>query len=63
MGSIGDQISRGSVSLLRALAGIVLIAILWELTKLLGTIIELPLSSSDRAMPRTHVHPHGIAIT
>ncbi len=33
------------------LAGIVLIAIMWELTKLLGTVIDLPFNSTDQAMP------------
>ena len=45
------RVSRGFVSILWALAGIVLIAIMWELTKLLGTVIELPFNSSDQAMP------------
>lgn len=51
MAATRDRISRGSVSLLWALAGIVLIAIMWELTKLLGTVIELPFNSSNQAMP------------
>jgi len=51
MASTRDRISRGSVSFLWALAGIALIAIMWELTKLLGTVIELPFNSSDQAMP------------
>lgn len=51
MASTRDRISRGSVSLLWALAGIVLIAIMWELTKLLGTLIDLPFNSSNQAMP------------
>ncbi len=51
MASTRDRISRGAVSLVWALAGIVLIAIMWELTKLLGTLIELPFNSSNQAMP------------
>ncbi len=51
MSSTRDRISKGSVSLLWALAGIALIAIMWELTKLLGTLIDLPFNSSDQAMP------------
>lgn len=51
MASTRDRISKGSVSLLWALAGIVLIAIMWELTKLLGTLIDLPFNSSNQAMP------------
>ncbi len=51
MSSTRDRISKGSVSLLWALAGIALIAIMWELTKLLGTLIDLPFNSSNQAMP------------
>ena len=51
MSATRDRISRGSLSLLWALAGIVLIAIMWELTKLLGTVIDLPFNSTDQAMP------------
>jgi NitT/TauT family transport system permease protein len=51
MASTRDRVSRGFVSFLWALAGIVLIAIMWELTKLLGTVIELPFNSSNQAMP------------
>ncbi len=51
MASTRDRISRGTVSFLWALAGIALIAIMWELTKLLGSVIELPFNSSDQAMP------------
>jgi len=39
------------VSLLWALAGIALIVIMWELTKILGTLIDLPFNASDQAMP------------
>ena len=45
------RISRGGISLLWALAGIALIALMWELTKVLGTLIELPFNTSDQAMP------------
>jgi NitT/TauT family transport system permease protein len=51
MASTRDRVSKGFVSFLWALAGIVLIAIMWELTKLLGTLIDLPFNTSDQAMP------------
>ena len=51
MSNTRERISRGGISLLWALAGIVLIAIMWELTKILGTLIELPVNTSDQAMP------------
>jgi NitT/TauT family transport system permease protein len=46
-----ERITKGSVSLLWALAGIALIAIMWELTKFVGTLVELPFNTSDQAMP------------
>jgi NitT/TauT family transport system permease protein len=49
--STRDRFSRGFVSFLWALAGIALIAIMWELTKFLGTLIDLPFNSSNQAMP------------
>ena len=51
MSAARERITTGSVSLLWALAGIALIAIMWELTKFVGTLIELPFNTSDQAMP------------
>ena len=51
MSSAQERIAKGSVSLMWALAGVVLIAIMWELTKFVGTVIELPFNTSDQAMP------------
>ena len=51
MAAARERIAKGSVSLLWALAGVVLIAIMWELTKFVGTVIELPFNTSDQAMP------------
>lgn len=51
MASTRDRVSRGFVSFLWALAGIVLIAIMWELTKFVGTLIDLPFNTSNQAMP------------
>ncbi|MCH9677840.1 MAG: ABC transporter permease subunit [Actinomycetia bacterium] len=51
MSNTRGRISRGGISLLWALAGIALIALMWELTKVLGTLIELPFNTSDQAMP------------
>ena len=36
MSAARERIAKGSVSLLWALAGVVLIAIMWELTKFVG---------------------------
>ena len=51
MSAARGRIAKGSVSLLWALAGVVLIAIMWELTKFVGDVIELPFNTSDQAMP------------
>ena len=51
MSAAQQRIAKGSVSLLWALAGIALIAIMWELIKFVGTLIELPFNTSDQAMP------------
>ena len=51
MSAAQQRIAKGSVSLLWALAGVVLIAIMWELTKFVGDVIELPFNTSDQAMP------------
>ena len=51
MSAARERITTGSVSLLWALAGIALIAIMWELIKFVGTLIELPFNTSDQAMP------------
>ena len=51
MSAARERIAKGSVSLLWALAGVVLIAIMWELTKFVGDVIELPFNTSDQAMP------------
>ena len=51
MSAARERIAKGSVSLLWALAGVVLIAIMWELTKFVGTVIQLPFNTSDQAMP------------
>jgi len=51
MSAARERITKGSVSLLWALAGIALLAIMWELIKFVGTLIELPFNTSDQAMP------------
>jgi NitT/TauT family transport system permease protein len=51
MASTRGRVSKGFVSFLWALAGVLLIAIMWELTKILGTLIDLPFNTSDQAMP------------
>ena len=42
---------NGGISLLWALAGVGLVIVMWELVKLLGNFIPLPLNTSDMTMP------------
>jgi NitT/TauT family transport system permease protein len=49
--SVGGRIRRGAVGLLWALAGLLLTIIMWELVKLLGSLVSLPFNTSDSAMP------------
>ncbi len=60
MSTTRERIAKGSVSLLWALAGIALIAIMWEFTKIVGTLIELPFNTSDQAMPHLWTMLSGI---
>ncbi len=62
MSTTRERISNGSISLLWALAGIALIAIMWEFTKILGTLIELPFNTSDQAMPHLWTMLSGITL-
>lgn len=45
------RVRRGAVSAMWALAGLALTIIMWELVKWVGSFIELPLDTSDAAMP------------
>ncbi len=62
MSTTRERIAKGSVSLLWALAGIALIAIMWELTKIVGTLIKLPFNTSDQAMPHLWTMLSGITL-
>lgn len=48
---VGKRIRSGAISTLWALAGIALAILLWELAKLLGSIIPMPFNTSDTTMP------------
>ncbi len=45
------RLRNGGISLLWALAGIGIAVLMWELVKWLGTIISMPLNTSDMTMP------------
>ncbi len=62
MSTTRERIAKGSVSLLWALAGIALISIMWEFTKIVGTLIELPFNTSDQAMPHLWTMFSGITL-
>lgn len=62
MSATRERIAKGSVSLLWALAGIALIAIMWELTKFVGTLVELPFNTSDQAMPHVWTMLSGFTV-
>lgn len=46
-----SRLARGLASVGWALAGVGLIVVMWELVKLLGTVVSLPFDASDAAMP------------
>jgi NitT/TauT family transport system permease protein len=45
------RLRNGGISLLWALAGVGLVIVMWELVKWLGTLIPMPLNTSDMTMP------------
>jgi len=45
------RVQRGVISILWALAGVVLVVLMWEAVKFLGSFIELPINTSDTSMP------------
>ncbi|MCF8530428.1 MAG: ABC transporter permease subunit [Candidatus Nanopelagicales bacterium] len=47
----GSRVRKITVSALWALAGVVLVVLMWELVKLLGSVVELPLKTDDTSMP------------
>lgn len=50
-GSFNRRVRRGAISVLWALAGVVLTMIMWELVKFVGTLVDLPFNTNDQAMP------------
>lgn len=45
------RLRRGAIGLMWALAGVALTVLMWELVKLLGSLVTLPFDTSDQAMP------------
>ena len=50
-GATRTRVQRGVISILWALAGVVLVVLMWEAVKFVGSFIELPLNTSDTSMP------------
>lgn len=46
-----SRLRRFTISTLWALAGVALVVIMWELVKLVGSFVELPLKTDDTSMP------------
>jgi NitT/TauT family transport system permease protein len=51
MSAVSRRVKRGTISAGWAIAGALLTVIMWELVKLLGSVVELPFDTSDTAMP------------
>lgn len=49
--SAGRRLRNGAVTVLWALAGIGIAILMWELVKWLGSVISLPINTSDATMP------------
>jgi NitT/TauT family transport system permease protein len=50
-GSVSRRFRSGVTGVLWALAGVALVVIMWELVKLVGSIVELPFNTNDTSMP------------
>lgn len=58
-GTTGRRLRAGLVGLGWALAGVLLVVVMWELVKLVGTLVELPFTTSDQAMPHVWTMVEG----
>ncbi len=58
-GTVGRRFRRGLTGVLWALAGMLLTVLMWELVKLVGTIVSLPFTTSDQAMPHVWTMVQG----
>lgn len=56
---IARRVRNGTISLLWAIAGIVLVIVMWEAVKWLGGIITLPFNTSDTTMPHVWTMVNG----
>ena len=49
--TVRRRLVRGAIAAGWAIAGVILVVIMWELVKWLGTVVSLPFDTSDAAMP------------
>ena len=56
--TIVRRLKRGASGVLWALAGVLLVVIMWELVKWLGGVISLPMNTTDSAMPHAVSYTH-----
>ncbi len=57
--TVTRRLRSGAISALWALAGVALVILLWELSKLVGGIIPLPFDTDDTAMPHVWTMVEG----
>ena len=57
--TIGRRLRRGASGALWALAGVLLVVIMWELVKWLGGVFSLPVNTSDLSMPHVWTMVQG----
>ena len=49
--TVRRRLTRGAIGAAWAIAGVILVVIMWELVKWLGSVIPLPFDTTDAAMP------------
>ena len=49
--TVSRRVRKGAVGALWALAGILLVMLMWELVKWVGTLVSLPFNTNDLSMP------------
>lgn len=49
--NVGRRVRQGAISLMWAIGGVLLTVLMWELVKWFGSVVSLPLNTSDQAMP------------
>lgn len=58
--TVTKRVQRGLVGFAWAFAGMLLTVLMWELVKLVGTLVELPFNTDDNAMPHVWTMVGGV---